>query len=440
MSNLIVAVGGTGQLALQYYLQQYLLGVLRTDAQPFQAYVVDTASFEPGVAAAETLFERLQFGHEPGKALGAVVPDVELVRVGPQDHAGTARQLLVGAQASGSDDGPSHPANAFFSGDALGMDVMNGLYARPALSSAIGHTALARRLPSPRTGTRAVVVGSMIGGTGGGLIAPVVDALASNGQAVGQPASLRAVLFAEYFQPDDDTLGASALPRFQSNRTLVLRSLKDGRTPLHSYYVAGGPGTMLGRPLTADSTDHLPWPEAGHPVWRATRALDRLLNDQAIAQAPFSDAEIADLPDDELRAHHADAKQQLRVRLARARAFVHRRVVLRTLSEPFATRIWGRPLLRFLEAYGDASELALGEARRDEFPTQLQAELERALDKLEPLFPAQTGRAPRVAPEAIRKVRWPDPEGVAPHPPLFRGETSAAERAAAALLYWLLRG
>ena len=434
MSRYIIAVGGTGQLALQYYVQQYLLGVV---TKPFQAFVVDTADIDMRLKNAADLLEHLQYGAQPFESASGTVPSIQFIRCEPPVSKPTARALMMGAQPVGQGNEASHPANAFFSEDALNMGLNKGLFARPALSSTISHGDIQRDLPTLRAGSTAVVVGSVLGGTGGGLMAPIIDALASKANAVSQTVSLRAVLFGEYFQPDpgmlDDTDGQA---RFQSNQTLVLRALAESETQLYSYYIAGGPGTPLTRLPTDTGKESLPWPGASEPLWKATQAIEFLLGDQVkAAPATFQQGEVDDTV---LEENYDLSQQRLAERLGRARAFVDKHVVSRVYREPLATVLWKRPLLNLLNAFGAASKHAHGMAGPRLFPVQLQSALERALREVEQLFPVQTGRVSRVKPAHIAQVNWPAVKAQDAEPSLFEGEDSAARRAAATLLFHLL--
>lgn len=437
MSIRMICVGGTGQLVLHYYLQLYLLGAI--DA-PFEAIVIDTDELLPSIATMKAFLGDLQYGPKRGDAFGTGVPTVEYVHLRPSGS--NANEVFTGnSPVPGQTAGP---ANAFFTSETLSQDVQKGLYARPALSSVLSSRNLPDESIKPRDSSTVVVVGSIIGGTGGGLIGPVLDRINALGQEYTRDTKLRAVLFGEYFQPDPGVLSGDE-KRFASNRMLVFQLIKESLGALHSYVLIGGPEAknLIPRPVTQEKTGKaIPWPDkSGHPYWRGIQAVHYLLNETTMdRKAAFSDREVEEgVYGRDVTIDTALTRRSLGV--ATARAIVDREVVALMNREPLVGWVWGLALSRLVEHYWKiGTSVNIGD-----FPCDVQDTI-RTLWKgsgnqlgLEAIFP-KFGEEVRISPAVIAAIPWPKPKGKGEWlPALFQSKETIEKRAAAAILYWAMR-
>lgn len=446
MSSLhkIVCLGGTGQMVLHYYVQLYLLGLIK---QPFDAVVIDTDEFNDSILRVQRLLKNLQYGSSPEQGLGVELPTIETYRV-TGFHAGSARERLT--QRSDGDAQP-HPVRAFFDHETLAQDLKEGLFARPALSSVVSLGAVSQQaLKAPNKAT-VVVVGSMIGGTGGGLIAPVIDAIHWNARQANANVSIRAVLFGTYFAPDPGRLGGNEL-RFYSNEILVLRAIREalGGSQLDRFVIVRRTGGgHERRPDLEKKAEHLPWPEPGdprgvdHPFWAGVQALEYLLKDTTTQQfVNFQQRESLDfVPPVALD----KALEQLTNSVHGVGALVERAVVTRMAHEPWLSTIWRDDLVRLFTHFWSTAIRTAGSADRvTEFPRQVQIELQsmwsgrKDAPGLRQLFP-QVPSSRHVRPSALTRVPWPRGHAVSRSNELFRNTETAARRAAATLVFWGLR-
>src|SRR5882724_9491093 len=109
MKYKIVAVGGTGQMVLHYYLQLYLLGVVE---DCFEAVVVDSDDVIPTIRTVQKFFESLQYGDQGNEGFGKVrIPVIKTVSVRPPGR-GTVFEALTKLEAW--DRREPHPVHAFF--------------------------------------------------------------------------------------------------------------------------------------------------------------------------------------------------------------------------------------------------------------------------------------------------------------------------------------
>ena len=163
--HLIIGVGGSGQMILHYYSQLFVLGLVST---PFKAIVVDTDQ------TMHSLTFLRKFWADCRLALGdkGCVPTIGEVSTGQLDFDTSVRERLGYFQHS-DDSRYEDPAQAFFSNDALGQSVAEGLFARPCLSAVIGLEEVQEGISSAvraiKEPCRVVLVHSTIGGTGPGL-------------------------------------------------------------------------------------------------------------------------------------------------------------------------------------------------------------------------------------------------------------------------------
>lgn len=445
MSQKIVCLGGTGQMVLHYYLQLYLLGLIR---HRFDAVVIDTDEINDGILRVQKLFKDLQYGNAPNQALGIEIPTIETYRVTSQ-QGGTALQRLTDTTDAAVTR--HHPARAFFDKETLAQDLKEGLFARPALSSVVSlQDVSARALSAPDKAT-VVVVGSVIGGTGGGLIAPVIDEILWQARGADANVSLRAVLFGRYFTPDPGRIGGDE-SRFLSNEILVLRSIREALSDegVERFYIvrrAGGADAR--KPDQEKKGEHLPWPDSAdprgerNPFWEGAQALEYLLTDTTTQRfVKFEDREVGDLAPP---IPVGQASQQLKKSIQVAGRLVDRKVVQRMVHEPWLGAVWGKSLPDlYAHFWGVAAREAGEQERVRAFPAELQEALRTLWEgrKGEPglrqLFP-DLPRSYRVLPRAYSKIPWPRSQDAVRNRGLFESLETTARRAAATLLFWSLR-
>jgi hypothetical protein len=438
--NKIVAIGGTGQLVLHYYLQLYLLGVIN---DPFEAIVVDTDDLIRSLVAGRDFLGDLQYGPEPNAALGATIPVIESVEVSPKEYNTVADALTGGYGLTNS---APHPMKAFFNGDTLGQNLAQGLYARPALSSVISQEDMQSEFLIPQSDSVLALVGSVLGGTGGGLTAPIIAQIQSLARQVNVTVKLRAVIFGEYFNPDQKESKIER-KRIQSNQTLVLRSMREALEDVHSFYIVGGPKALLIK-RDADQEkkgEHLPWPQKpDDPIWHGVQALEYLLTETKMPQMnKFEKREVEgfDDPTDLVEAH-----TKLKQRLLTVENLIKKEAVVRMAKDPLASLIWGRGLTRLIIHFWSIAARVEGDKERvRDFPARIQQAMKTLWggtgDKLGlgKIFPQLTD-SHLVRPESLSKISWPEVSGrLRLDPELMGGVDEIARRAAANILYRVLR-
>jgi len=444
MSNKIVAVGGTGQLVLHYYLQLYLLGVV---TQPFEAVVVDTDAFIRSLMAWGDFLGDLQYGPQANEALGATGPVIRGLKGSPQKHDTVADALSGNKGYALSDTAPYHPMQAFFNRDTLSQNLSKGLYARPALSSVISQERLQGNSLRPTPNSSLVIVGSVLGGTGGGLMAPIIAQIQSIARDLDiKSVNLRAVVFGEYFDPDEKESKIERR-RVKSNQALVLRALREALEDVHSFHIVGGPDAPLIR-RDADREkkgEHLSWPQdANDPVWRGVQALEHLLSESIRPrQDEFEEREVEEFKEPiKLAAAHTALKQRLQT----IESLIKREVIVRMTKDPWASMIWGAGLTRLLVHFWSIAAQREGEKERvADFPVKVQRAMEtlwQGTDDhlgLGKIFPLLTESHP-VRPRNLSKIGWPEVSGkFQRNESLFGGADEIARRAAANILFRVLR-
>jgi len=442
-NHLIIAVGGTGQVILHYYTLLYLV---RAVEEPFDAVVVDSDTVNEGLGVFRQFFELLQFGHDKGAGIASRrVPSIDYLRFDIHGHTEVS-EVLTGKRA---DDLPGgHPAKAFFDHHALIQDISKGLFGQPALSPVLaGERLSAERIPLPYGQTTAIVVSSLIGGTGGGLTVPLIDrALKMRDQDAGINLQLRGVLFGEYFKPKPEKMD----PAYQkSNLRLCLESFKEDRIrgALNFFCVVGDAANgefMPDRP-SEDEKDKPPaWPSYDkHPFWRGTQALAYLLRENIRAipsdfyQRQVATEEAATLSGVDRKV----AKDQSLLGLSRAQALVSNKVVECIAADPFRSAVWDRSLVKLVADFWGIGGKYLGEDRTEHFPARLQTALRDLWEGesgLRGCFPTEFIRK-EASLRSFRKVRWPEIEPGSESAALFKNEDDALRRTAATLLFETLR-
>ncbi len=442
--NKIVAVGGTGQLVLHYYLQLYLLGVI---TRPFEAVVVDTDDIIRSLTAWDYFLHELQYGMESNEALGASVPVIRELKVSPQKQDTVADALSGKKSYALSNSPPFHPMQALFNRDTLNQNLSKGLYARPALSSVISREKLQNKSLRPMSNSALIIVGSVLGGTGGGLMAPIIAQIQSIAKFQDiKSVNLRAVIFGEYFDPDEKESKIERR-RVKSNQALVLRAIREALENAHSFHVVGGPDAKLIK-READREkkgEHLSWPqEIDAPIWRGVQALEYLMNETIRPrQDDFEDREVEEFKDP---IKITVAQTLLKQRLQTVESLIKRRVIVRMIRDPWASVIWGTGLTRLLVHFWSiASQREGGKERVTDFPIRVQRALETLWRGTEDhlglgkIFPQLTESHP-VRPYNLNKIRWPEVSAeFQRNESLFGGLDEIARRAAANILFRVLR-
>jgi hypothetical protein len=431
----IVAIGGTGQLVAYHYLQLYLLGVI-PDA--FDVVVVDTDAIIGGIVRIQSFLDLLRVSEGDSSAIGAAIPTVSTLRIPAPE--GNAFELL-----SGQKDVPAqHPAHAFFDRESAQQPLAQGLYARPALSAVVPRKQLSDALLMPSRESMTVAVGSIIGGTSGGLIAPTIDRMKSLTFDHEIKTRLRAVLFGQYFEPDEER-GIQAI-RLQSNELAVMKTLEESLDRLDLYRIIGGPDSPKGRRMTEKEKDkNMPWPEhEDHPVWDGVKALDFLLTDTVMPfRDRFEDREVASF---NARFSLKDSRERLKSGLSVARALIKHRVLEKMAAEPFLGFLWGEKLPALISHYWrTAARSGGGWDRVQNFVSAVHGHMDSLWTGqgdewgVSDVFPALTN-IHSVKPGRVAEVKWPD-VAIAPNfdRRVFVSADETAKRAAAVLLFWGLR-
>jgi hypothetical protein len=444
MTYKIISVGGTGQMVLHYYLQLYLLGVVKEEVD---VVIIDSDDILPSIHAVRSFLSELQYSGQTNESLGKVmVPTINTIRVKPTG-GDTALEVLTGSKNWKRTD--AHPVYTFFNNDSLRQELKQGLFARPALSSVLTQEIFQSESLRPDPNSTVIIVGAVTGGTGGGLTAPMLDAIRTfiERETV-QNVKVRAVLFGEYFRPQEGLI-RDAVPRFQSNQMMVLRSFRDAEAAegLHSYSIVGGPGFNADFERKTESEKggkNIPWPnDESNPFWQGAVALEHLLRDTATERATkFEDREAGNLstyfslPGAELR---------LRKTVSMVRMLNKKNAMLRLCNDPWSRWIWGEGPVEIASHYWSiAATREGGKELVSDFPKELQRAFEtlwRGDGKilgLQDVFPNVT-RTERMRPGMMSDIRWPRVTEGKWARELFDDKKKAAKRAAATLLFWTLR-
>lgn len=423
-------------MVLHYYTQLYLLGLA---VQTFEAVVVDTDSLVASVRSVRDFFQDLQYGPDAADGVEGKIPVISTPRV-PAPSSDKVVTALTGRQEGDVGD---HPVRAFFNNETLTQTVNQGLFARPALSSVMSHHVFADSALTPVRDSTLVFVGSVIGGTSGGLLAPMVDAVRSRQieHNIGN-LKMRAVLYGRYFTPNNKII-PDAVRRFNSNEVLVLKSIKEALQQLHSYYIVGGTG-LINRtrdPNVEKNGSQLPWPDEQDPFWLGTQAAEYLLKEATIpASSDFSDREVAEFTQP---ISMGEAGKLRRQRLSFADYFVAKKVVTRLAADPWAALIWGSKLTELLASFWNIAIDAEGGKRVSNFPEKVHKALEALWNGsdgrlgLRNLFPPTPIEA--ISPGDVARVEWPTVDQSKGHKSLFSSADVVAKRAAAAILFTSLR-
>lgn len=443
LTEFIIAVGGTGQVVLRYYVMLHLGGVIK---EPFHAVIVDTDTLNRGLEIAKDFFQWLRVGAEAHNGLGGDIPTLEFVRV-ETEGSNRVSQALTGQLCA--DLPRDDPIRALFDLKALSQDIGRGLFGIPALSSVLTGNWLKEEnlhLPGPQApDATGAVVASLIGGTGGGLLTPLVDQVLAAIKNKQTQMKLRGVLFGEYFTAD-----TAIVPRevHQSNLKMTSRSLEEIKGALDYFTVIGNTAQerMGDRRHQQEKAGRPIWPDKDtHPHWLGVRALFHLLKEHTAQQTPeFTDREIETDELDGGRVNLDTARTRIEEALGRANALAGKQPVTRMAADPLAAVVWGRALTGLLEGPWEVAADRLG---RDAevvkgFPHRVQEKIRHFWEGengLEKIFP-DTLEPQRTQPMALKRAGWPRFDRTRLDMELFGGQESAVLRPAATLLFTALRG
>ena len=432
----MIAIGGTGQLVAYYYLQLYLLGVVNV---PVDVVAIDTDDILPGITRIKTFLELLRTSAAQNNTVGGLaLPTVSTHKIEAQE--GNAFEKLSGVKNLPTE----HPVRAFFDRESGQQPLAKGLYARPALSTVVSREQIPEPLLVPARDATTVAIGSIIGGTSGGLLTPIVDRMKSLTYKLNLESRLRAVLFGQYFTPDEQQ-GIEAV-RLQSNELLVLRTAQESLDTLDLYRIVGGPeGLHVKRLTEREKEEQMPWPDQEeHPIWEGVKALHFLLTDTVM---PFRDR----FEDREVTAFQAqfsmtDARQKLTRAVSMIRTLLAQKVVLRIAGEPFNDFFWGQDLPSILVHYWRIAAKTAGDWDRVQtFPADVQSHIAALWsgqgkdwgvgDVFPPLAATHA-----IRPAHFRRLAWPKlTSDLTWDNRQFITAEETARRAAAVLLFRILR-
>lgn len=435
--NLIFAVGGTGQEILHHINTLFLSGAIK---ESFAAHVVDTDKMYGGLSYLEAFYRHsgsvLKDLYHRGHPIQPP-PQITLMRCGGFG-TGTINEQLAG-RALSTTLGYENTLNAFFSRGDLSQQTQEGLFARPALSSVLVAETVLERINEPLVANakRIFVVGSMIGGTGGGLIVPILAKL----QAICQPGtSLFCIAMGEYFNPDEGRLD-NAVTRFKSN-WLMTRTLLEHAVPkLRKYALIEGPKLQVKSVLP---TTEAPFPTEQNPFWSAVVAYKHLAEDTTTDQGHTFSANAVSQEAMNSALSYADATQGIDNARTQLSALQRHSPIRAICHEPFPRTCWGN------FADYSSSIIALHKKGRglDANPSSFLSDIQKQintgvrLSKEHPelstmgLFP---GRAIEPGtPSSFRSLAWPD-LGPDPIGGAFNNKDDSAQAAAAATNYCAAR-
>src|SRR5262245_22150430 len=102
----LICVGGTGQMVLHYYLQLYMLGLIK---HPFEGVVIDTDDVIASISSVKKFLEDLQFGTDPCDGVEGI--EISTI-VTPKVPAPVSDKVVTAL--TGQREINEHPARAFF--------------------------------------------------------------------------------------------------------------------------------------------------------------------------------------------------------------------------------------------------------------------------------------------------------------------------------------
>jgi hypothetical protein len=424
--SIIIAVGGTGQLILHYYAQLFQVGAI---PDPFESVVIDSDALMPSLRKFQSFWKSVRICHP-----NDVVPMLEHIPIA-QGFQGSVENALVGRSLPSAPN--IHPVEAFFDSQSLKQQVNEGLFARPALSAVMKTDWNQIPLPSFKGVQRVIVVGSLIGGTGGGLIAPLLSQLAVRLRSVsGERPHLRAVLYGEYFRTDgENQLVPDARERYPSNKLFVAKTLKELAPPELAHFIFIEPDNPVLRDTSKERDPiNIQLPDQGHPLWQGVCAVEEVRTNTTWPNTESFEGKEQNLPAE--RNRNSDMTK-VKDRLGVANALQRRSVLTRLLGEVWFERYYGRGLpLLVSRAFACAQRNpALGITSIAKFSVSLQSEYSRAWDDLKSVFPVSDSQASL---PSVRNTSWVNIRTDVPE--LTQSEEGLLRSVSANLLYSALRG
>ena len=423
----IIAVGGTGQLVLHYYAQLFQVGAI---SDPFDAVVLDSDALMPSLERFRTFWQDAKLAHPDESS----VPQLEYIAVA-EGIAGRIENVLAGQPLPHAPQ--VHPVEAFFDSESLKQQVNEGLFARPALSSVMRTEWDRLPLPSFAGVQRVITVGSTIGGTGGGLMAPLMNELAARLRAVGTDRPrLCAVLFGQYFKVEGlNQLVRDARDRYPSNKLFVARTLQELAPPELEHFIFVEPTNPVERDTAKErSPINMLLPDGAHPIWEGISALEEVRTNTTWPSAQLFE-------DKECRISSGRSQSRdlttLNQRTAVATALSEKSVITNLLGEVWFDRFYGRALPTIVSrAYSVARRHpVLGISSVRKFADLVQQEYDHTWTELKAVFPLSTSRAN--LPE-IRDTDWAGLRTQVPE--LTQSAAGLLRLVSANILYSALRG
>jgi len=445
--HVIIAVGGTGQVVLHYYTLLYVAGVVR---EPFDALVMDTDDLNKSLQITQRLLGLLKLRSDANVGLASRrVPTLEYMPLRVKGRA-TVSEILTGTSETSL--GKDHPARAWFGREDLQQEISQGLFARPALSSVLTGKWFSEDLPLQIRGdTNIVVVASLIGGTGGGLITPLVDKLRQlKEKKPGVNLSVRAVFFGEYFDPDRTGISRE---RHLSNLRMCLGSLQEQgvQDEIKHFALIGDRQEkefLLKRQDNRERDGTPPWPETDtDPFWCGTQAVAVLLDEKTkekdvkFGQRGITGKQAAERAHQKPQYKLKDAHEWVLRGTSRAEAIILKSVVDHIAGDPFASTVWSRALVKLIADFWSETTRNLGEDRTQDFPQRLQTEIKGLWEGdngLSKVFPEEFIKR-ECSLRSFKRVPWPVVEDFTVDASLLGNVEEAVQRAAATLLFEALR-
>ncbi len=307
------------------------------------------------------------------------------------------------------------------------------------LSSVLVADSVLQRLNEPMLASakRVFVVGSMIGGTGGGLIVPVLAKL----QALcGPETSLFCIALGEYFKPDEGVLD-NAVTRFRSN-WLMTRSLLEKSVPkLWKYSFIEQP--KLEKKVPFPETD-APFPTEQNPFWRAIVTYKHLAEDTTMDRGHDFASNAVDWETARSALSYAAATQCIDNARAQISILQEYSPLVSYCQEPFPAACWGKfsefaSAIIALHKKGrkvDANPREFLNSVQRQINSGLRLSVEHPSNYTLGLFPGRAVAA--LTPTSFRSLAWPE-LGPDPLAASFGSKDDSAISVAAATSYCAAR-
>lgn len=437
--NKIICIGGTGQVVLHLFVQMYLLGLVK---DPFEAVVIDADDLSQSLQTAQEFFNTLKHGVSDRNN----IPNICYVPVRPKGD--TVYQALTGLTTYNPQELTS--CGAFFSSETLKQNLTKGLFARPALSSLFISETLIHEALIPKSDSKVVLIGSVIGGTGGGLIAPTLDQLQAIIKTKGlKNVVVRAVFFGQYFQPTRGTIDEGD-NRFRSNETMVFRSIAEAVQSvierLNCYFFIGGSGShLIARDQNKEQIGkNLPWPDKeSSPYWEGMQALTHLLQTNIPdVKKDFETSEQTNIP---RTPNLIDARNRVKRNFGRIEALTEHKVINSLGNDFVAKLIFGKKLWDLILGFWRIAAEVEGKERVSGFAGLVQSQIEEwwsgrpNYHGIKSLFPLET-EIKSTIPSDFKRIAWPIPPNLNHRSQAdFQDQDTTARIAAAVVLKYLLK-